>query len=123
MGPEASDETGPQHRRGSWRPQGGTVSRLRDNTPTSGPMSESRFEETPAKPWDSRPEPQPGGPQEPEPAHEPVFNAPWQAVAVTVLILVGYFVQTRFPADAILGAYAFAPVNLAPGRWETVITA
>lgn len=86
-------------------------------------MSESRFEETPAKPWDSRPEPDPGGPPEPAPVREPAFNAPWQAVAVTVVILAGYLVQTRFPVDAVVGAYAFAPVNLAPGRWETVITA
>jgi membrane associated rhomboid family serine protease len=86
-------------------------------------MSESRFEETPAKPWEPRPEPEPGGSPGPEPVREPVFNAPWQAVAVTGLILVGYFLQTRFPVDAILGAYAFAPSNLAPGRWETVITA
>jgi membrane associated rhomboid family serine protease len=83
-------------------------------------MTESRFEETPAKPWGSDPEP-PHRPEE-APAREPVFNAPWQAVAVTVLIVAGYGVQTLFPVDAILGAYAFAPTNLAPGRWETAIT-
>ncbi|MFL5295710.1 MAG: rhomboid family intramembrane serine protease [Phenylobacterium sp.] len=88
-------------------------------------MTESRFEETPAQPWAPKPEPGPepqpggGGPQ----AHEPVFNAPWQAVAVVVLILGGYALQTRFPADAIQAAYAFSPANLTPGRWETLITA
>jgi membrane associated rhomboid family serine protease len=84
-------------------------------------MTESRFEETPSKPWGSEPEP----PQQPDerPAREPAFNAPWQAVAVTVLILGGYALQTLFPPDAILGAYAFAPTNLTPGRWETLITA
>lgn len=84
-------------------------------------MTESRFEEIPARPWG--PEPEPPRESEDRPAREPVFNAPWQAVAVTVLIMGGYGLQTRFPADAVLAAYAFAPVNLAPGRWETVITA
>jgi membrane associated rhomboid family serine protease len=54
---------------------------------------------------------------------EPVFNAPWQAILVVVLIVGGYGLQTLFPADAVLRAFAFAPANLAPGRWETVITA
>src|SRR5258706_469095 len=45
------------------------------------------------------------------------------AVAVTVLILGCYALQTLLPQDAILGAYAFAPTNLTPGRWETLITA
>ncbi|MFI4966199.1 MAG: rhomboid family intramembrane serine protease [Caulobacterales bacterium] len=85
-------------------------------------MTESRFEETPPKP---EPQPWPGG-SEPlpgeRPAREPVFNAPWQAVAVVVLIMGGYGVQTLFPADAVINAYAFTPANLVPGRWETVIT-
>ena len=86
------------------------------------PMTESRFEETPPKP---EPQPWSGGPgpaPDAGPAREPVFNAPWQAVAVVVLIVGGYAVQTLFPVDAILSAYAFSPVNLAPGRWETLIT-
>jgi len=84
-------------------------------------MTESRFEETPPRPEPPRPEGQ--GPElKGAPAHEPVFNAPWQAVAVVTLILGGYAIQTFFPPDAIVEAYAFAPANLAPGRWETVIT-
>src|SRR5512140_1043086 len=87
------------------------------------PMTESRFEETPAQPWGSEPGGPPPQPHE-APAHEPVFNAPWQAVAVVVLIVGGYALQTRFPVDAIENAYAFAPVNLLiPGRWPTVVTA
>jgi membrane associated rhomboid family serine protease len=84
-------------------------------------MTESRFEETPPQPpqWPPGPEPQP---VEEQRGREPVFNAPWQAVAVVVLIVGGYAVQTLFPVDAILAAYAFAPANLTPGRWETVIT-
>jgi len=85
-------------------------------------MTESRFEETPPqpgpKPWPDGPGPLPEG----RPAREPVFNAPWQAVAVVILIVGGYALQTRFPDDAIVGAYAFSPANLVPGRWETLIT-
>ncbi len=85
-------------------------------------MTESRFEETPPQPtpWTGGPEPQP---DDARPAHEPAFNAPWQAVAVVVLIVGGYALQTRFPVDAIENAYAFAPANLTiAGRWPTVIT-
>jgi membrane associated rhomboid family serine protease len=87
-------------------------------------MTESRFEETPPRaepqPWPGQPEPPPA----PDPVREPVFSAPWQAVAVTVLIVGGYAVQLLFPSDALVAAYAFAPANLLiPGRWETVITA
>src|SRR5580698_10447689 len=85
-------------------------------------MTESRFEETPPQPgpqpWSGGPDPQPA----PPPAHEPAFNAPWQAVAVVALIVGGYALQTLFPTDAVLAAYAFAPANLTPGRWETIIT-
>ena len=81
-------------------------------------MTESKFEETPA----NSPRPPADLPIAPS-AHEPVFNAPWQAVAVTVLIVGGYGLQTLFPPDFVLGAYAFAPANLVPGRWETTITA
>jgi membrane associated rhomboid family serine protease len=85
-------------------------------------MTESRFEETPPQPgpqpWSDGPEPLPSRRR----VREPVFNAPWQAVAVVVLIMGGYAIQTLFPPDAILGAYAFSPANLVPGRWETLIT-
>ncbi|THD59320.1 rhomboid family intramembrane serine protease [Phenylobacterium sp.] len=85
-------------------------------------MTESPFEQTPPQPppWAPDPEPQPA--ERPRPAREPVFNAPWQAVAVVVLIVGGYAVQTLFPVDAVLAAYAFAPIDLTPARWPTVIT-
>ena len=82
-------------------------------------MSTSNFEDTPAEPWPETPPPEPVD----QPVREPAFNAPWQSVAVTVLILAGYWVQTLFPPQAVLAAYAFAPANLAPGRWETVVSA
>jgi membrane associated rhomboid family serine protease len=85
-------------------------------------MTESRFEETPPRPepqpWSGGPTPQPGG----RPAPEPVFNAPWQAVAVTVLIVGGFWIQNLFHYFDVVAAYAFSPARLVPGRWETVIT-
>jgi membrane associated rhomboid family serine protease len=84
-------------------------------------MTLSPFEESPASPWSAEPPPQPQ-PEE-RPAREPAFNAPWQAVAVVVLIVGGYAVQTLFPTDAVVEAYAFSPANLAPDRWPTLITA
>ncbi|WP_394763412.1 rhomboid family intramembrane serine protease [Phenylobacterium sp.] len=85
-------------------------------------MTESRFEETPPRPEPNPRSQGPGSRPDGAPAREPVFNAPWQAVAVVVLIVGGYALQTLFPSDAVLGAYAFSPANLAPGRWETLIT-
>ena len=83
-------------------------------------MTISEFEETPAQPWpDGSDPPAPGE----RPTREPVFNAPWPAVAVVVSIVGGYGLQTLFPVDAVLSAFAFAPANLTPGRWETLITA
>jgi membrane associated rhomboid family serine protease len=84
-------------------------------------MTISYFEESPPSPWSG--EPAPPQPEEQRPTHEPAFNAPWQAVAVVVLILGGYAVQTLFPADAIVEAYAFSPANLTAQRWPTLVTA
>lgn len=86
-----------------------------------GAMTISYFEESPPSPWSG--EPAPPRPEEQRPVHEPVFNAPWQAVAVVVLIVGGYAVQTLFPADTIVEAYAFSPINLTAQRWPTLITA
>ena len=88
-------------------------------------MTESQFEKTPPRPepWSPGPEPQPNPPPM-APEREPVFNAPWQAVAVVSMILGGYAIQSIFRSDAeaIISAYAFAPANLTPDRWETLIT-
>lgn len=84
-------------------------------------MTESRFEETPASPYGAEPHPTP--PPEEARAHEPVFNAPWQAVAVTLLILGGYGLQTFGQKAAIEQALGFVPSDLAQGRWQTLFTA
>lgn len=83
-------------------------------------MTTSYFEETPARPWS---EPPGAPPEQIKPVREPVFNAPWPAVLIVVLIVGGYGLQTLFPVDAVLGAFAFAPANLTATRWETLITA
>jgi len=97
-----------------------TAGRVRDKERLNGgEMPTSLFQDTSNDPRRGYP----GGPlPERRPAREPVFNAPWQAVAVVALIVGGYAVQTLFPADAIASAYAFSPANLTPGRWETAIT-
>ncbi|MBS0332215.1 MAG: rhomboid family intramembrane serine protease [Proteobacteria bacterium] len=86
-------------------------------------MTESRFEKTPEEPgsWSRGPGPQPLEPPT-TPRPEPVFNAPWQAVAVVALIVGGYAIQLLFDKDAVISAWAFSPADLTPARWETVVT-
>jgi membrane associated rhomboid family serine protease len=79
------------------------------------------FEETPASPWSTGPGEQPQ-PDE-KPAREPAFNAPWTAVALSVVIAGGYAIQTLLPQEAVLNAFAFSPAGLAAGQWPTLITA
>jgi len=54
---------------------------------------------------------------------EPMFNAPWPAVALACVIIFGYAVQTLFPQDVLLRALAFSPAGLTNGQWPTLITA
>jgi len=84
-------------------------------------MTTSHFEETPAAPL-PEPPPPPFQPED-QPVHEPAFNAPWQSVALILLIVGGYGIQTLFREQDVINAFAFAPANLAPGHWETAITA
>ena len=83
-------------------------------------MTASYFQDTPARgPWSG---------QEPErearrPEREPIFNAPWPALALVALILGGYAVQSRFLADQTVLAYAFSPAALLQQRWATLVTA
>ena len=85
-----------------------------------GRMPVSRFEDTsdPPRPWGGAPPPE----TPPEPAREPVFNAPWPALAVAALIVGGYALQ-RFVPGAAVEALAFAPADLLAGRPWTSVTA
>jgi membrane associated rhomboid family serine protease len=82
-------------------------------------MPASLFQETPKRgPW-SGPDPQP---EAHEPVREPMFNAPWTAVALVALIVVGYAIQSRLPDFALI-PYVFSPAALAAGAWWTPLTA
>lgn len=54
---------------------------------------------------------------------EPIFNAPWPAVAMTVAIVGGFGLQSFLPPEQILPTYGFSPANLNDGRGITLITA
>lgn len=56
------------------------------------------------------------------PRREPMFNAPWPALAITVSILGLYFFQARAPEAAWAG-YVLTPAEVVQlGRWETLVT-
>ena len=78
---------------------------------------EAAYFEAPA-PGGSRP-PHSGEPGD-RPAPEPIINAPWSVVAMTVSIIVFYFFQTRFPF--IVESLAFSPASLLGGRYEGLVT-
>ena len=66
----------------------------------------------------------PDGPApERRPAREPVFNAPPAAIALVALIVGAYALQTRFPLESVVEAFAFSPQALAHGRWFTLLAA
>ncbi|MDO8801618.1 rhomboid family intramembrane serine protease [Phenylobacterium sp.] len=54
---------------------------------------------------------------------EPIFNAPWPAVAMTVAIIGGFGLQSFLPPEQILPTYGFSPASLNDGRGITLITA
>lgn len=83
-----------------------------------GLMNISRFE-APA-PWGRR-SPGPGEPGY-RPPHEPAVNAPWPVVALTVSIVVAYFVQSRFPLEKAAEAFAFSPALMLHGHPERLVT-
>jgi membrane associated rhomboid family serine protease len=57
-----------------------------------------------------------------KPAGEPVFNAPWPAMALVILIIGGYALQTRLSPSSI-DAWVFTPAALNAGEWRGVFTA
>ena len=63
-------------------------------------------------------------PQEPSGrrAPEPLVNAPWPVVVLTVGIVLLYLVQTRFPLDAVSGLFGFSPAGLLQGHPEQLLT-
>ena len=55
---------------------------------------------------------------------EPIFNAPWPAVAVALVILGGYALQSLGPDRHTILRWGFSPIgSFATGHWETLVTA
>jgi membrane associated rhomboid family serine protease len=56
-------------------------------------------------------------------AHEPIFNAPWPAVAVAVVIVAGYALQLLAPdPDALVSDFALRPAQVRGGRLDELVT-
>lgn len=53
---------------------------------------------------------------------QPIFNAPWPAVLATLVIVLGYLVQTFLPQNWLLQNYAFSSVGFEHGRWPILFT-
>lgn len=84
---------------------------------TYPPMQASRFE-APA-PEGSRP-PKRGEPGRP-PGPEPIVNAPWPVVALTVAIIGLYLLQSLYPLAWVADSYAFSP-HLIAAQPERLLT-
>lgn len=54
-------------------------------------------------------------PTQPRPS-EPLVNAPWPVVVLTVGIIVAYLVQSRFPLDGVSALLGFSPAELLQGH-------
>jgi membrane associated rhomboid family serine protease len=56
------------------------------------------------------------------PRREPIFNAPWPAMALTLLIIASFAVQQQLP-ERLWADYVLTPAVVTQyGRWETLIT-
>lgn len=52
-----------------------------------------------------------------------MFNAPWPAVLLAAIIVLGFAAQQFLPPDAVFARWGFSPAGFAAGQWETVVTA
>lgn len=56
-------------------------------------------------------------------AHEPIFNAPWPALAIAAVIVLGYALQLQAPdPDALVSAFALTPAEVVRGRLDELVT-
>jgi membrane associated rhomboid family serine protease len=56
-------------------------------------------------------------------AREPVFKAPWPAVLIAAVIVLGYALQSLAPdPNALIANFALIPANVARGAWGELIT-
>lgn len=79
--------------------------------------------EAPAKGGPPQPQPQPTGPGAAGGGKEPVLNAAWPVVVVSVGLLVLYWVESNFPAQQVQQQFGVSPVLLAEGRYERLVSA
>ena len=56
------------------------------------------------------------------PAREPLFNAPWTIVALSLALVALYGLQSLLLTDAQEASLALTPAALAAGRWQTLLT-
>ena len=69
-------------------------------------------------PWDTGP-----AGEAPPTGREPIFNAPWPAVAIVAVIVIAYALQSALaPGDAGIQRWGFTPADLDHGRWPGLIT-
>ena len=54
---------------------------------------------------------------------QPIFNAPWPAVAAALVIVLGYLLQTLLPENWLLQNFAFSAAAFEQGRWPLLFTA
>lgn len=73
-------------------------------------------------PADGAPRPQHPGDPDFRPAPEPIVNAPWPVVALTVSIVVAYLIQSRFPLPLVSAAFAFSPSLMLEGHPERLVS-
>jgi membrane associated rhomboid family serine protease len=58
-----------------------------------------------------------------ERAREPVFQAPWPAVLIAAVIILGYALQTLVSEpEALLSSFALVPAHLAQGAWGELVS-
>ena len=69
---------------------------------------DAAFFEAPARKGPRRPPPEPT-PDQSQPSHGPLINAPWAAAFVASIIVGGYAVQAQFPIRLVADATAFSP--------------
>lgn len=56
------------------------------------------------------------------PRREPIFNAPWPAMALTLVIIFSFFIQRQLP-ERVWADYVLTPAVVTQyGRWVTLIT-
>ena len=68
------------------------------------------------------PRPQQPGASGPGPAPEPLVNAPWPVVVLTLGIIAAYAVQSQFPLAVVAEAFAYSPALMLDGHPERLIS-